>query len=60
MEYPSFLSLYTEEKYTGLSIDLGHTVTYFIPILERKYINNNVTLFNVGGKDINEFIKKLL
>ena len=60
MEYPSFLSLYTEEKYIGLSIDLGHTVTYFIPILEGKYINNNVTRFNVGGKDKNEFIKKLL
>ena len=60
MEYPGFLSLYTEGKFTGLSIDLGHTVTYFIPILNGKYIHNNITSFNIGGKDINEFIKNII
>ena len=38
MEYPGCLSLYSEGKFDGFSIDLGDMVSNFIPILDGKYI----------------------
>ena len=38
LEYPGLLSLYSEGKFDGFSIDLGDMVSNFIPILDGKYI----------------------
>ena len=58
MEYPGLLSLYSEGKFDGFSIDLGDMVSNFIPILDGKYIPYNITRFDIGGRDITEFVKK--
>ena len=58
MEYPGCLSLYSEGKFDGFSIDLGDMVSNFIPILDGQYIPYNITRFDIGGRDITEFVKK--
>ena len=60
MEYPGALSLYCFGKVSGLSIDLGDMVSNFIPIIDGKYILYNITRFDIGGRDLTEFIKKLI
>ena len=60
MEYPGCLSLYCAGKFTGLSIDLGDMVSHFIPILDGQYIPYNITSFDIGGRDITEFVKRLI
>ena len=57
MEYPGILSLYSEGKFDGFSIDLGDMVSNFIPIIDGKYIPYNIIRFDIGGRDITEFVK---
>ena len=56
---PGYISLCSEGKFEGFSVDLGEGVSKFIPIWEG-YILPPVVYQNFGGKDLTEYLDKEL
>ena len=58
--YSSILSLYKEGKLNGIVVDLGDGVTQIVPINNGISINNGLTRIDFGGRDLTEFMIRLL
>lgn len=56
----AILSLYASARYTGLVMDSGFGVSHTVPIYEGYCLPHAVSRLNVGGRDITEFLRKLL
>lgn len=54
------LSLYAIGKNTGVVADYGDHISYFVPIFYGCPLPHAVIRLNLGGKDITEYMKKLL
>lgn len=54
------LSLYSLGKYTGISTDFGTYISYFVPIFFGCPIPHAVYRLNLAGKDLTEYMAKLL
>ena len=54
------LSLYANGLYQGISVDSGDEVTQFVPIFEGYVIPNSVNRIDFGGKDLTEYMVRLL
>eukprot|EP01119_Soliformovum_irregulare_P002689 TRINITY_DN12948_c0_g1_i2.p1 TRINITY_DN12948_c0_g1~~TRINITY_DN12948_c0_g1_i2.p1 ORF type:complete len:309 (-),score=61.83 TRINITY_DN12948_c0_g1_i2:11-937(-) len=53
-------SLYASGRVTGIIVDSGHTSTYSVPIYEGSAIQNAIHQLNIGGRDLTEFMLKLI
>lgn len=56
----AILSLYASARITGLVIDSGYGVTHTIPVYEGYYLPHAVSRLGIAGRDITEFLTKLL
>ena len=54
------LSMYAYGKLTGLSVELGDSVTQFVPILDGYMLPSSSIIMYLGGRDINNYLIKLL
>lgn len=54
------LSLYGHGRTTGLVFSSGHTVTYSVPIFEGFVLPFGIKKINIGGNDINKYLKNLI
>lgn len=54
------LSLYAYGKTDGIVVDLSDSYTHFYPISDGYTVKNNVKYLNIGGRDLTEFMLKLL
>ena len=57
---PGVLSLYSGGKFTGTAIDLGHSVSQFIPIFDGAPLPYGIKRFNFGGKELTEYFVQIL
>ena len=53
------LSLYSASKFTGLCIDSGES-TNIVPIFDGSMLPFAIKKLNIGGKDLTEYLLKLL
>ena len=58
--YPEVLSLYSEGLTTGCVIDAGETVTSVLPVFECYGMTHVGKRLNIGGRQLNEYMQKLL
>ncbi len=56
----AILALYSTGKITGLVVDSGDGVTHIVPIQESFLISHAVKRMNLAGRDITEFLARLL
>ena len=56
----AILALYAAGKVTGLVVDSGDGVTHVVPIQEGFLIRHAVRRLNLAGRDITEYLAKLL
>uniref|UniRef100_A0A8C8SNL3 Actin related protein T1 n=1 Tax=Pelusios castaneus TaxID=367368 RepID=A0A8C8SNL3_9SAUR len=56
----AILSLYASARITGLIIDSGYDVTHTVPVYEGYYLPHAVSRLDIAGRDITEFLAKLL
>ncbi|MGQ4891890.1 MAG: actin, cytoplasmic 2 [Candidatus Njordarchaeia archaeon] len=56
----AILALYSTGKITGLVVDSGDGVTHIVPIQESFLIPHAVKRMNLAGRDITEFLARLL
>ncbi|XP_077168241.1 actin-related protein T2-like [Paroedura picta] len=56
----AILSLYASARYTGLVMDSGFGVSHAVPVYEGYCLPHAVSKLNIGGRDITEFLRKLL
>jgi len=56
----SILSLFAAGKTSGISVDSGESCTHFLPIYEGYGIKQALNTSNIAGKELNEFLMKLL
>ena len=54
------LSLYANGRTTGVVMNCGHNITRIVPIYEGYAIPHAVVIQNFGGKDITQYLKKLI
>ena len=54
------LSLYNAGKYTGIVVESGEGVTQIVPYLEGLPINNALIRLDFGGRDLTEYMIRLL
>lgn len=54
------LSLYATGKTTGVMMDIGHGSTHYVPIYEGYAFPHTILKTSLGGKDLNDFLYKLL
>ena len=52
ISYPGVLSLYSEGKYTGISVDLGDGLCQFYPIFKGFAFPQGLICHNLGGRDL--------
>ena len=57
---PGILGLYSCGRFNGISIDLGDSITQFIPGFEGYPLPHSIQSINLGGRDLTEFMMKLL
>ena len=57
---PEILSLYAAGLTTGLVIDAGDEDTHILPVFECYAMTHVQSTLEIGGKHINDFLKKLL
>ena len=55
-----YLSLLGAGIYTGIALDSGEGVTHAFPVLDGFPISNNIIRLDIGGKDLDEYMIKLL
>ncbi|XP_074831768.1 actin-related protein T2-like [Carettochelys insculpta] len=56
----AILTLYASARIAGLVIDSGYGVTQTVPVYEGYYLPHAVCRLNIAGRDITEFLTKLL
>uniref|UniRef100_K7EXT3 Actin related protein T2 n=2 Tax=Pelodiscus sinensis TaxID=13735 RepID=K7EXT3_PELSI len=56
----AILTLYASARIAGLVIDSGHGVTQTVPVYEGYYLPHAVSRLDIAGRDITEFLTKLL
>lgn len=56
----AILSLYSTGKTTGLILDSGHGSTSYVPIFEGYAFPHAILKTPLGGKDLNDYLMKLL
>jgi len=56
----AILSLYSTGRTTGLVLDSGDGVTHMVPVYEGFCINAAVDRINLSGRDLTEYMRKLL
>ncbi len=56
----SVLSLYAAGRTTGLVIDIGDGVTHSVPVYEGYEIEHTIRRINLAGRDITEYLRRLL
>ncbi|XP_073511364.1 actin, cytoplasmic-like [Phyllobates terribilis] len=54
------LPLYSSGDTTGMFVNIGHGVTHMVPIYKGCIIPNTVDRLNLAGKDITDFLVKLV
>lgn len=54
------LSLYATGRMTGTVLDSGGGVTHSVPVIEGYIPANKATRMNLGGRDITEYLARLL
>ena len=60
LSYPEVLSLYSENKTSGIVIDAGETITHVLPVFQCFGMTHVVGRLDVGGRTLNAFLKKLI
>lgn len=58
--YPEVLSLYSAGLTTGVVVDSGETVTHIVPVYECFSMNHVLSRLDIGGRQINAYLKKVL
>ncbi|KAK8886051.1 hypothetical protein M9Y10_041511 [Tritrichomonas musculus] len=58
--YPEVLSLYSAGLTTGIVVDSGETITHIVPVYECFSMNHVLSHLDIGGRHINEYLKKIL
>ncbi len=56
----SILSVFAAGKTSGISVDSGESCSHFLPIYEGYGIKQALISSNIAGKELNEFLLKLL
>jgi len=54
------LSLYAQGLITGMVVDSGDGVTHVVPVFDGFCITNNVTRLDVAGRDVTNYLIKLM
>lgn len=54
------LALYSQQKTTGIVCYSGYEVSYIVPIYESFYLPHATLRLDIGGSNLDEFIRKLL
>lgn len=56
----AILTLYSTGKTTGIIVDLGHGSSYFVPVFEGYAFPHCTIQSSIGGKQLNDYLLKLL
>lgn len=54
------LALYASGRTTGLVVDVGHTVTWCVPIVDGRVLRDASLRLDIGGNDMTDYLLKLL
>ncbi|KAA6395462.1 MAG: putative Actin [Streblomastix strix] len=60
VQIPHLLSLYATGRTTGIVLDSGDGVSSVVPIFEGYRIPHTDIRINMGGKDLNEYLERLI
>ncbi|OHT02827.1 actin [Tritrichomonas foetus] len=58
--FPEVLSLYSAGLTTGTVVDSGETMTHIVPVYECFAMNHVLSRLDIGGRQINAHLKKIL
>ena len=56
----SILALYANRKTNGTGVDIEYQTTSFVPIQEGFVLNHSITIFDIGGKFLNDYFCHIL
>ncbi|KAJ5070276.1 actin-7-related [Anaeramoeba ignava] len=60
LENSSILAIYASGRTTGIVADIGETVSYIVPIYEGFNIPIHTKKMDIGGRDLTEYLMRLL